>query len=153
MNIALVLLIVAGALVSACASSPSARPDLATLTKQVTDVERGFAKTMADRDYVAFQRFLADDAIFFAQANAPLRGRNAVAVFWKKFYDRPDAPFSWEPELVQVLDSGVLALSSGPVRDSSGKHFANFQSIWRLESLGVWKIVFDKGERVCDCAK
>jgi hypothetical protein len=51
-----------------------------------------------------------------------------------------------------VLDSGTLALSSGPVRDASGKHFANFQSIWRQESPGVWRVVFDRGERVCDCA-
>ena len=146
-------LIATGAFVSACASSPSPRPDLTTLTKQVSDVERGFAKTMADRDYAAFQRFLADEAIFFGPGNTPLRGRAAVAEFWKKFYEKPDAPFSWEPELVQVVESGTLALSSGPVRDPSGKHFANFQSIWRLESPGVWKIVFDKGERVCDCAR
>ena len=113
---------------SACASTPAPKPDLATLTKQVSDVERGFARTMADRDYLAFQRFLADEAIFFGPGNTPLRGREAVAGFWKKFYEEPEAPFSWEPELVQVLDSGTLALSNGPVRDPSGKHFANFQT-------------------------
>ena len=91
--------------------------------------------------------------ISFAAGDKPLRGKQAVAEFWKKFYDAPAAPFAWEPGLVQVLDSGTLALSSGPVRDASGKHFANFQSIWRQESQGVWKIVFDRGERVCDCAK
>ena len=35
----------------------------------------------------------------------------------------------------------------------AGKHFANFQSIWRQEAPGVWRIVFDRGERVCDCVK
>jgi ketosteroid isomerase-like protein len=99
-----------------------------------------------------FQRFVSDEGIFFGSGNTPLRGKAAVAAFWKKFYEQPAAPFSWEPELVQVLDSGTLALSSGPVRDASGKHFANFQSIWRQESPGVWRVVFDKGERVCDCA-
>src|SRR3954462_11683315 len=94
-----------GVVVSGCATAPSQRADLETLTRQVTDVERGFAKSMADRDFAAFQRFLADDAIFFAAANTPLRGKRVVADFWKKFYDAPAAPFSWEPELVQVLDS------------------------------------------------
>ena len=52
-----------------------------------------------------------------------------------------------------AASSGALAISSGPVRDSVGKHFATFQSIWRQEAPGVWRIVFDRGERVCDCAK
>ena len=132
--------------------APPSSPDLATLTRQVADTERGFAKSMADRNFAAFQGLLADEAIFFT-GPTPIRGKQAVADAWKGFYEKPDAPFSWEPEIVQVLDSGALAISSGPVRDSAGKHFANFQSIWRQEAPGVWRIVFDRGERVCDCAK
>jgi len=30
---------------------------------------------------------------------------------------------------------------------------ATFSSIWRQESPGVWRIVFDKGNPECDCAK
>ena len=131
-------------------SQTSTLAGLAELTRQVADTERGFAKSMADRDFAAFQRFLADETIFF-DGRTPLRGRQAVADHWKRFYEKREAPFSWEPETVQVLDSGTLAISLGPVRDPSGKHFANFQSIWRLEAPGVWRIVFDRGERVCDC--
>jgi len=43
------------------------------------------------------------------------------------------------------LDSGTLALSSGPVRDPTGKVVARFNSIWRQEPGGVWRVVFDKG--------
>ena len=122
------------------------------LQKQVTDTERAFAKTMADRDFAAFATFIAPEAIFFTSTSA-LRGRQQVTEFWKRFYEKPAAPFSWKPELVEVLDSGTLALSYGPVYDPSGKQFATFQSIWRLESPGVWRIVFDKGNEVCDCVK
>jgi hypothetical protein len=52
--------------------------------------------------------------------------------------------------MVEVLPSGTLALSSGPVRDPSGKVTARFSSIWRLEAPGQWRIIFDKGERVCN---
>ena len=83
----------------------------------------------------------------------PLHGKDAVAAAWKRFYERPQAPFSWEPETVEVLASGTLAISSGPVRDPSGKLFATFTSIWRLEAPGVWRVVFDKGNDVCDCPK
>ena len=127
-------------------------PSAADLKQQVADTERAFAKTMADRDHAAFVSFLADETVFFT-SKAPLRGKQAVADFWKKFYDGPTAPFSWAPETVEVLDSGTLALSSGPVWDPKGKNFATFTSIWRLEPSGKWKIIFDKGNEVCDCPK
>ena len=36
---------------------------------------------------------------------------------------------------------------------AAGKLIATFTSVWRQESPGVWRIVFDKGNEVCDCAK
>jgi hypothetical protein len=67
---------------------------------------------------------------------------------WARFYEKPKAPFSWKPDEVEVLSSGTLALSSGPVHDPEGKLIGRFMSIWRMEQPGVWKIVFDKG---CNC--
>jgi ketosteroid isomerase-like protein len=122
------------------------------LQRQVADTERAFAKTMADRDHAAFVTFLSAETVFFTGPK-PLHGRQDVADAWKRFYERPEAPFSWEPEQVEVLDSGTLALSSGPVRDPKGKLIATFTSIWRLEAPGVWRIIFDKGNEVCDCSK
>jgi ketosteroid isomerase-like protein len=119
------------------------------LRQQVEDTERAFARTMADRDHEAFRNFLAEEAVFFS-GNTPLRGKQAVADTWKPYFDGADAPFSWEPELVVVLDSGTLAMSSGPVRDPSGQRVATFNSIWRLEPSGEWRIVFDKGSRDCE---
>jgi ketosteroid isomerase-like protein len=113
------------------------------LQTQVRDTERAFARTMADRDHAAFSAFLADEAIFFGRS--VLRGKQAVAQGWKPYFDSPQAPFSWEPEIVEVLDSGTLALSSGPVRDPSGKVIGTFNSIWRREADGRWRVVFDKG--------
>ncbi len=49
-----------------------------------------------------------------------------------------------------MLDSGTLALSTGPVHDAQGKLIATFNSIWRQEAPGVWRIVFDKGSEVCN---
>lgn len=139
------------AALAACAT-PMTKPTNAELTKQVADTERAFAKTMADRDHAAFATFLSDETIFFTGPK-PLRGKAEVAAGWKRFYERPQAPFSWHPETVEVLDSGTLAISSGPVFDPSGKKIATFTSIWRMESPGVWRIVFDKGNPECDCEK
>lgn len=119
------------------------------LREEVLATERAFAKTMADRDHAAFVSFLAAETVFFSGEKA-LRGAEAVAAHWKRYYEGKEAPFSWEPAQVEVLDSGTLALSTGPVRDPGGKVSGTFTSIWRREGPGRWRIVFDKGCPVCD---
>jgi ketosteroid isomerase-like protein len=114
---------------------------------QVRDAENAFAKTMADRDLKAFASFVAEDAFFFGPKG--LRGKQAVVDAWSKFYEGKTAPFSWRAETVEVLDSGGLAFSSGPVFDPEGKRTATFNSVWRREADGKWKVVFDKGTCVC----
>jgi ketosteroid isomerase-like protein len=139
------------ALLAACATT-APRQSNADLQRQVADTERAFAKTMADRNHAAFVAFLSDEAIFFTGPN-PLHGKEEVAAAWKRFYEKTDAPFSWEPDKVEVLASGTLAISSGHVRNPSGKLVATFTSIWRQEAPGVWRIIFDKGNEACDCPK
>ena len=132
-----------------CGCRTAARPaDLTSLRQQVMDTERAFAKSMADRDHATFTSFLSDDAIFFS-GDSSVRGKAAVAAQWKPFFDAKDPPFSWEPDQVQVLDSGDLALSTGPVRDPTGNVVGRFNSVWRREAPDRWRIVFDKGSPVC----
>jgi ketosteroid isomerase-like protein len=127
---------------SAAAQTPA--PDLEALRKQVEATERSFAKTMADRDLAAFGRHLSEGTVFYGRN--VLRGKAAVIAAWKGFYEGDKAPFSWEPDQVDVLPDGTLAHSTGPVRDPSGKKISRFNSVWRQESPGVWRIVFDKGQ-------
>ena len=152
MPIRIVALLAALALLSACVTAaPQAQDmtDRAALQQQVLDTERAFAKTMAGRDHAAFATFLSEETVFFSDPDVQ-RGKEAVAAAWKPYFAKPAAPFSWQPEHVEVLDSGTLALSSGPVYDAQGKRIAIFNSIWRQEAPGVWRIVFDKGSEVCN---
>ena len=149
------LVFLAALLLSACAAVPQSNSALDHGDKARSEViatERAFAKTMADRDLNAFSRFLSKEAIFFS-GPTPLHGRDAVIAWWARFYSQPNAPFSWEPAQVEVLESGALALSSGPVRDPQGKLIGCFNSIWRQEEPGQWKIVFDKGSGPLECEK
>jgi|SRR5690242_15805378 ketosteroid isomerase-like protein len=122
------------------------------LREQVRQTEISFAKTMADRDAAAFATLLSKEAIFVSGGRVT-HGAVEVAARWKQYFDGPQAPFSWAPEQVQVLESGSLALTSGPVRDPSGKRIGTFNSVWRREGKGRWRIVFDNGCPVCDCAQ
>ncbi|WP_259371726.1 YybH family protein [Rubrivivax albus] len=111
---------------------------------QVWAAELAFARTMAERDLKGFSGFVAEEAIFFAGTDV-LRGRSRVVEGWSKYFVDSEAPFSWEPDQVEVLESGTLALSTGPVRDKQGSVVARFNSVWRLEAGGQWRVVFDKG--------
>jgi ketosteroid isomerase-like protein len=148
------LTICAALLLAGCAGGPAPSTtqavDIAALTRQVADTETAFAATMAARDFAGFQQFIADDAVFYSSPE-PLRGRAAVARYWKRFFEDEKAPFSWAPEQVDVLRDGQLASTSGPVRDGAGRPIARFYSIWRQEAPGRWRIVFDKGEVPCQC--
>ena len=135
---------VALAAVLAAAPLQAAMSAPETPQEQVFVAERAFAKSMADRSATAFSAWIDDEAIFFTRA-APLRGKSEVVAGWSRFFEGTTAPFSWAPDRVEVLQSGTLALSTGLVRDPDGKVIGRFNSVWRQEAPGVWRIVFDKG--------
>jgi len=124
----------------------------ALLVRQVFVAESSFAATMANRDTAAFASFLAPDAIFFGEKSV-MRGKRAVVDGWRPLFTGPAASFSWKPESIEVLDSGTLAHSSGPVHDATGRQMGTFNSVWRRERDGTWLVVFDKGCPVCDCQR
>jgi ketosteroid isomerase-like protein len=125
-------------------SNPRVAPGAQAPRDEVFAAERAFAATMARRDVAAFASFIDDEAVFFGDAG-PLRGKAAIVKAWSRFFTERDAPFSWEPDQVEVLPSGTLAHSSGPVRSPAGVVVSRFNSIWRRDAAGVWQIIFDKG--------
>lgn len=136
---------------AACAAMPPSAQRLEALRTEVMATERAFARTMADRDFAGFQRFLAADSVFF-NGSTPLVGPEAIGTAWRPFYESAQAPFSWEPLTVVVLNSGQLALSSGPVRGPDGGVIGQFNSVWRRQPSGTWTVVIDKGCNACPCA-
>lgn len=145
-------LTVGGAMAWASTPSAGARvaQDAGRLAGEVHDAERAFAKTMADRDHAAFSGFVSEEGVFVGQ-EATLRGRAEVAAGWRRFFQGPSAPFTWEPEQVEVLASGGLALSSGPVFSPDRQRVGTFNSVWRKDGDGRWRVVFDKGCPPCRC--
>lgn len=138
------------ALLCACASMP-APPTAVEAREQLRAAETAFAQTMADRDFEAFGRHIADDAVFIS-GGQPLRGKAEILAFWKHYFEGPAAPFSWRPALVEVTGSADLGYTEGPVSSPDGKPIATFRSTWRLRA-GRWQVVFDNGSGVCACGK
>ena len=138
-----------GALMACALASATSAETVEALASRVRAREVAFATTMADRDHAAFATFVAEDAVFLGQG--VLRGRQAVAEGWRPFFEGPKAPFSWQPDRVEVTSSGTLAVSTGPVFDPEGKRTGTFNSTWRLEKDGEWRIVLDHGCPPCNC--
>jgi ketosteroid isomerase-like protein len=144
-------LIIALSTLCACTTAgPPRRSAAAGAEEAVRSSELAFAKSMADRDFGAFVSHLSGDAVFFDDRKIQ-HGAAEVAAAWKPLFSDPKAPFSWAPDHVEVLASGDLALSTGPVIVND-KVVGRFNSIWRLEAPRTWRIVFDKGEPVCAAA-
>jgi uncharacterized protein (TIGR02246 family) len=118
--------------------------NIAERRQEVRAREAAFARSMADRDLAAFTSFISPEAVFVG-VGGTTRGPKEIAAAWKRFFDGPQAPFSWKPETVEVLASGTLALSTGPVFDPKGERIGTYNSTWRLEADGVWRIIFDNG--------
>jgi ketosteroid isomerase-like protein len=147
------LLTLATAIAAAgCTTLPPREAGAAAQPDRLRAAETAFAATMAARDLAAFATFIADDAVFI-NGGKPLRGKAAIVEHWRRFYSGPRAPFSWKPEIVEVLGSGRLGYSEGPVADPDGVVVARYASTWRLDAAGEWKVVFDNGSEVCRCAK
>ncbi len=134
--------------VALCAGLTVAAPSNEELVSQVRSTETAFARTMAERDHAAFLSFISEEAIFVGPSRV-LRGRKEVGDGWKRFFEGAQAPFSWKPDRVEVIESGTLALSSGPVFDPEGHRVGTFNSVWRREKKGSWKIVLDNGCPPC----
>lgn len=124
-------------------SGPSPEP-----LEQVRQSELAFAATMAARDLNAFAGFIAEDAVFI-NGGQPLRGRVVIVQNWERFFSGPEAPFSWEPEIVEIAAGGTLGYTEGPVTLSSGESSSRFYTTWQRQPQGGWLVVFDNGYRVC----
>lgn len=116
------------------------------LARQVFAAESSFAATFAKRDIAAFAALVSPEAVFFGRTM--MRGKDEVVEGWKGLFEAPTPPFSWKPDVIEVLESGMLAISVGPVYSPDGKHVSNFNSVWRREADGRWLVVFDKGSPV-----
>jgi ketosteroid isomerase-like protein len=134
---------------SASSTSSPSQSELEALAAEVSAAEVAFAKTMADRRLDRFSEFIAEDAVFHG---ATLRvGRDAIVEKWRPLFEKPQAPFSWAPDLVTVAADGRSALSTGPVRDAQGRVTSRYMTIWRKGADGRWRVAVDQGVDIGPC--
>ena len=112
--------------------------------------EISFSQSAENRDMQAFRSFIDADARFVG--NEVSRGVDAVAEAWTVFFSDSGPKIKWRPRLIEVLANNTLALSRGPYRvvsqDADGnmvESWGTFNSVWRVNDDGQWRVVFDAG--------
>ena len=123
---------------------------LAEPADEVRCRETSFSLSVENQDSELFRSFIDADARFVGGDIS--RGPDAVAAAWAVFFAADGPRIQWRPQIIEVLEDGTLALSRGPYRmtttDANGvvsEHWGTFNSIWRRQPDGTWKVVFDAG--------
>jgi ketosteroid isomerase-like protein len=123
---------------------------LADPVDEVRCREIGFSQAAEQQDLDAFRAFIDADARFVS--SSVRRGPEAITEAWTVFFQDGGPTIKWRPQVVEVLDNGVLALSRGPFRvitpgenGEPTEQWGTFNSIWRLNDDRVWRVVFDAG--------
>ena len=118
-----------------------------------------FAASVREKNPAHFAAAVADDAIFIS-GNEVLRGKAAIVESWASLFSADAPPMDWHPDFAEVQSGGALGLTRGPWKiegkDKAGKPTplsGLFNSIWRREKNGEWKVIFDAGCPPCPCAK
>jgi ketosteroid isomerase-like protein len=129
--------------------------DRKTAEAAIIKADEAFCQATIDRDINRFLALVAEDATFGGGTPSQQRGRDAVAKAWAPYF-RPDGPtLTWKPTKAEVLASGDVGYSTGlseqrskgpdgTIRVSRG----NYLTVWRKQSDGSWKAVFDTGSAV-----
>ena len=112
--------------------------------------EIAFSQSVETKDIEAFKSFLDDDARFVGLS--VMSGPEAITDAWKVFFAEDGPAIRWRPQFVEVLDDETLALTRGPFRlidkDADGNQvtrWGTFNSVWRKNADGKWRVVFDAG--------
>lgn len=130
-------------------------PDRAAGLAEVRATELAFAAALMENQPAAFAAFLDEEAVFVGGAEVT-RGKAAILEAWKGFFGEARPHFEWHPEVVELSGDGTLGLTRGPwtlrAKDADGKEVERtgiFNSVWRRQADGTWKIVFDAGCSPC----
>jgi ketosteroid isomerase-like protein len=122
------------------------------LQNSLLQADREFAQLSAQEGVaVAFDRFMAEGATLFRQGAPPYVGRQAIRTL---FAGEDTGTLAWEPYYADVAASGDLGYTLGRYvyRSAGGEEapqisHGHYVSIWRRQSDGTWKYVFDAGIR------
>ena len=120
---------------------------IAQWKQEVMDTEKAFAKMVQEEGlHKAFVSYAAEDAVL-KRNNKLIIGRKNIDT---RYENQSSKTLSWEPDFVDVSNSGDMAYTYGQYTyssiDSSGLVVEDkgvFHTVWKRQADDTWKYVWD----------
>jgi uncharacterized protein (TIGR02246 family) len=113
-------------------------------------LSRDWSEVASTGDVDKTVSYWADDALVMSAGQPPLKGKPAIRQMVDESFKMPGFRISWQPETVEVSESGDMAYmienSQVSFTDSTGKPVTlknKAVSIWRKQPDGSWKNIVD----------
>jgi uncharacterized protein (TIGR02246 family) len=139
----------------ACAEQTAQKPAPPPDTRKADEAairaaSADWSKASQAKDLDKATSYYADDAIFFVENGAMVKGKDAIKMAWKPELATPGPGMTFETTYVEVARSGDLAyeygtydekteVKKGKVKDEKGKYVV----VWKKQPDGSWKAVAD----------
>jgi ketosteroid isomerase-like protein len=116
---------------------------------EILNTEKAFARLVKDEGQkTAFLAYAAEDAVL-QRGDKLIKGIKAIEEYFKDYKYR-NVRLEWDPDFIDVSASGDLAYTYGhydfEATDESGKIIKAtgvFHTVWKRESNGEWRYVWD----------
>lgn len=116
---------------------------------EILETERAFVNLVKEKGLkIAFTRYASENAVL-KRGNNLIKGKKAIEEYYEN-YKYPNARLEWEPEFIDVSDSGDLGYSYGHYKfeaiDESEKVIEDsgiFHTVWERQNNGEWRYVWD----------
>ena len=118
--------------------------------EKVMKLSKEWSEIASTGDVEKTVSYWADDAFVMSAGQPPLKGKPAIRQMVEESYKMPGFRISWQPQSVEVSESGDMAymIENAQVSftDSTGKPVTiknKAVSIWRKQPDGSWKNAVD----------
>ena len=137
-------------LVMAIVSCSQQKVDKKVEGEKVMQLSKEWSEAAATGNVEKTISYWADDAIVISAGQPTLKGKTAIRQMVEESYKIPGFRISWQPQSVEVSESGDMAYlienSQISFADSTGKPITvqnKAVSIWRRQADGSWKNMVD----------
>jgi uncharacterized protein (TIGR02246 family) len=145
-----ILMFVALAVMSACASQPSASSvDRAAEEQAIRGLSSKWLELTKQKDPAGIAALFADDARLIWAGQDPVVGKTAIQEFFTQdFANNPKQATNWETDRVELAASGDLAVeyghyeNTGAGREGTLDERGNYATVYRKVD-GAWKVISD----------
>ena len=139
----------------ACAEQTAQKPAPPPDTRKADEAairaaSADWSKAAQAKDLDKATSYYADEAVFFVENGAMVKGKDAIKMAWKPELATPGPGMTFDTTYVEVARSGDLAyeygtydektdVKKGKVKDEKGKYVV----VWKKQPDGSWKAVAD----------